>query len=655
MFINSCRVNRLFFSGLLLMLLNLPLAAAGVLDPSFGSGGRANVAGVGPLFLLVQPDNKIIIAGPNGNDGVAVARLNENGTLDAGFGVRNIFPGFARDLKLQPDGKILVSGTLRVLPKPSTDYHAIITRLNADGSFDTSFGNASGSYRANRYNSGDSVSSIALLPDGKILGIYIGSANSAPQSHELFRLNANGLPDDAFGNQGFLPTDSTLRGGDILEPAGNNKFLVGFWGRPNNTPADIFRVRRVNADGTTDTSFGQNGLIQYEGELNELIVQPDGKFITTGRYVTRRFTGEGAIDESFRIARTSSAIALFPNGSGRFVTIDSAGIFLQLQNSGNDLIGLANGSPGRFSDVAVLNDGKILALNGGSVIRYKSITSLANQLPNLDADEKTDIGVYRPSTGTFYFLKSQDGLQFYWNNTPVGTILPENFGGDFRSDLVWWMPSSPNSCYYGFYSGSEFGYRPCFAWGLPADVPVGGDYDGDNKSDFAIFRDGHWHIRKSATGESLYYNWGMAGDKPVPADYDYDGITDPAIYRPSNGTWWILRSSDFSYSAVQFGIAEDKPVPADYDGDGRADVAVYRPSNGFWYLLQSANGFSAVQFGISSDRPVPGDYDGDGLTDIAVWRSGDGYWYLLRSAAGFGAAQWGQSGDIPLTTAYSAF
>lgn len=165
------------------------------------------------------------------------------------------------------------------------------------------------------------------------------------------------------------------------------------------------------------------------------------------------------------------------------------------------------------------------------------------------------------------------------------------------------------------------------------------DFDGDGKSDISVFRpsNGFWYILKSSGGFSAV-NWGLADDAPVPRDYDGDGQTDVAVHR--TGDWrnnayesfyYILRSSDSSFLFKQWGQAtgsvNDRPLPADYDGDGKADIASYHEtdsagSQSFFRILQSSNDSTVVRFwGVShADAKVPADYDGDGKADFAVFR-----------------------------------
>ena len=112
-------------------------------------------------------------------------------------------------------------------------------------------------------------------------------------------------------------------------------------------------------------------------------------------------------------------------------------------------------------------------------------------------------------------------------------------------------------------------------------------------------------MQRSTTG-FIGIQFGESTDKVVPADYDGDGKTDVAVFRPSNGAWYRLNSSTGQFFGILFGYGTDLPVPADYDGDGKADIAVFR--DGMWYLQKSSQGFIATQFGLSSDKSIPNAY-----------------------------------------------
>jgi hypothetical protein len=163
----------------------------------------------------------------------------------------------------------------------------------------------------------------------------------------------------------------------------------------------------------------------------------------------------------------------------------------------------------------------------------------------------------------------------------------------------------------------------------PANVPTGGPTGaGDNylllTSIFSAFLEPGNRLAvinlSQWTGNylSAAVPWGLGtapyNDIPVPGDYDGDGKTDFAVWRPDEGNWYIKRSSDGVVTTTPWGLGtapiNDIPVPGDYDGDGKTDIAVYRPGTvdgtGGWYIIPSASGIPSVTGwgGDPSDVPV---------------------------------------------------
>ncbi len=224
-----------------------------------------------------------------------------------------------------------------------------------------------------------------------------------------------------------------------------------------------------------------------------------------------------------------------------------------------------------------------------------------------DGDGKTDYAVFRPSVGVWYILGSTNGFQAASFGIGSDIPVPADYDADGKTDVAVWRPS--NGTFY--VQQSTLGFK-ALQWGQNGDKPVVGDFEGDGKPDFGVYRAGVWYIMQSSS--SILYTFpsgavpvfGNSTDKPLIADFDGDARADVAVYRPSNGGWYITKSTDNSLLIYNFGIAEDLPIPSDFDGDGKADVSVYRPSANSWYRLSSTNGsFSAKVFGQAGDKPSP--------------------------------------------------
>jgi uncharacterized delta-60 repeat protein len=212
----------------------------GSLDQTFGSGGIVTTALSGPAqanAVALQGDGKIVLAGYVQTDPVgpgyefALARYDADGSLDPTFGsggvvttsIGNIleadlpYGGIAYAVAIQPDGKVDVGGS-DLIPWPDRGKFALV-RYNADGSLDSSFGDGGKVATSFGYGppenpteDGDSVRSLALQPDGKI--VAAGESQFGPHTEQyavaLARYLSDGSLDPAFGQAGEVKTSLAL-------------------------------------------------------------------------------------------------------------------------------------------------------------------------------------------------------------------------------------------------------------------------------------------------------------------------------------------------------------------------------------------------------------------------------------------------------------
>ncbi len=313
----------------------------GTIDPSFQIGKGADYYGVNDL--VVQPDNKIMIAGRfftfGGAARKSIARLNENGSVDStfnpgtGFGMTNGVPddyGYVNAIALQPDGRIIAVGTFEKYNGVTTNQ---MVRLLANGALDASFTNGAGygtlwdvrllpngkflvadgtirRFNSNgtldptfSYTSTTYVSKIHLTDDGKI---YAMGSNS-----HLDRLNPDGSID-----QSFLPGASTQGNLSAVEELPDGKLLVcGSFSSWNGVPRQ--GIVRLAHSGEVDLSFDPGTGAASVLQTHTL---PSGKIMIVGSFTSYNGTGRNRITRLNGTSRTNIRVMLEGPYSGTTMT-----------------------------------------------------------------------------------------------------------------------------------------------------------------------------------------------------------------------------------------------------------------------------------------------------------------------------------------------
>jgi uncharacterized delta-60 repeat protein len=253
--------------------------------------------------LALQPDGKVILGGLFGSiDGIprsSVARLNRDGTLDTSFNpvgwAANVVPINVGDtvtaLAVQPDGRVIVAGEPEAQALP---LRGGIERRNPDGSLDTSFNCGTGA--------NSTILSMALQPDGKILlGGTFTQFDGTPRT-SIARLQNDGSLDITF-NPGMEPGDGVL----TLAPQPDGKVIIGgHLQSVNGIPRDS--IARLNSDGTVDHSFDPGSLFNPSSTVCALTLQPNSKVLVGGRFwsvggkyqpALTRLNADGSLDATF--------------------------------------------------------------------------------------------------------------------------------------------------------------------------------------------------------------------------------------------------------------------------------------------------------------------------------------------------------------------
>lgn len=281
--------------------------------------------------LKVTSDDKILISSdyylsttPNYNTVFGLLKLNLDGTLDQSFGVNGIFNhkihpisneyafDFGKKIHLQSDGKYLIQGlSLPTNQEYTSDLFTInsfVIRLNTNGTIDSNYasnGIAYFLYDNNRLN--DS----SILINDKLLLSY--RYNNYSKS---IKLNANGILDSTFGNNG-ISLDYLGEINIVINSYLDGKYLKG--GQKN----EHIVISRYNEDGSLDSTFGLNGeIILIQGNyssVQDIYIQADGKIVVSGylnteltqNVILARFTNENLGNLNFE--DNNNNLIVYPN------------------------------------------------------------------------------------------------------------------------------------------------------------------------------------------------------------------------------------------------------------------------------------------------------------------------------------------------------
>lgn len=271
--------------------LDLGFGTGGVVTTPIGSG-YAQVNGI-----VLQSDGKIVAAGyaTNGGDwDFAVARYDEYGNLDSGFGTGGVVTtsiGSSNDeayaVALQADGRIVVAG----YSNSGGDYDFTVMRYGSDGALDGGFGTG-GVVTTHIGTDSDYGRGLTIQPNGRIL-VVGWSYQGSDRMLSLVRYTGAGVLDNGFGTSGVVTTSigPDTKGYAVALQSGGRIVVAGQSQSPGGD--DDFALLRYDSGGSLDTTFGNNGLVTTsfgtsDDRIQAVVVRPDDRIVAAGSNVGDR-------------------------------------------------------------------------------------------------------------------------------------------------------------------------------------------------------------------------------------------------------------------------------------------------------------------------------------------------------------------------------
>jgi uncharacterized delta-60 repeat protein len=318
--------------------------ADGSLDPTFGTNGIVNLGKDYSFFLFSQPSADLT---PSGEivvissyqkyavNNAVVVKLKNNGSLDSAFGNNGTLPlkspevdfSNANDVKVLTNNKILVSG--------SGNRGALLMKLNAGGSRDTTFGNKGFVQTNTEKAAGGADGGMVIQQDGKIVlagNVFAGNGEVA----FLLRYMTDGSLDNTFGNNGlaYIANGANYLEANSVAIQNNSKIVIGgqfFWADQNNS--DFFLARFNGDNNLAIRSSNEKNNATTAGKKISIFPNPASNTLTLTGLNPRSSAIISIIDNSGKLVSKT----ISPNQSNYTINISNlkSGIyFLQYTENG---------------------------------------------------------------------------------------------------------------------------------------------------------------------------------------------------------------------------------------------------------------------------------------------------------------------------------